>query len=58
MIDELSVQTDEEIIVTAVITAKERKNGSETNSQYKVTYKVGYENDDMKILSGRGEVLE
>jgi hypothetical protein len=57
VIDDLIVQTNEDIIVTAIITAKERNDGSDTVNKYKVTYTVGYENDEMKILSGTGEVL-
>ncbi|MFC0561031.1 S1C family serine protease [Halalkalibacter alkalisediminis] len=58
LIDELTIIIEDDVIVTATITAKERSNGSYTNSKYKVTYTVGYENDQMKILSGTGEVLD
>ncbi|WP_227938580.1 S1C family serine protease [Alkalihalobacillus deserti] len=58
VIDDLIVKTEEDTIVTAIITAEERKNGSHTYSKYKVTYAVGYENDQMKILSGKGEVID
>jgi hypothetical protein len=57
VIDDLIVQTNEDVIVTAIITAEERNDGSNTVNKYKVTYTVGYENDEMKILSGSGEIL-
>ena len=44
--------------VVAVITAQERKSEGTVYSQYKVTYKIGYENDQLKIISGSGEKLE
>ena len=44
--------------VVAVITAQERKAEGTVYSQYKVTYKIGYENDQLKIISGSGEKLE
>ncbi|MBB6445145.1 S1C family serine protease [Bacillus benzoevorans] len=44
--------------VTAVITAQERKDSGTVYSQYKVNYKIGYENDQLVIISGAGEKLE
>jgi S1-C subfamily serine protease len=44
--------------VTAVITAQERKDGATVYSKYKATYKIGYENDQLKMISGTGEKLE
>ena len=44
--------------VVAVITAQERKAEGTVYSQYKVTYKIGYENDQLKIISGSGEKLQ
>ncbi|WP_332628439.1 S1C family serine protease [Halalkalibacter flavus] len=57
LIDDLLVKDDGDITVTAIITAQERNNNSYVYSKYKVTYIVGYENDQMKILSGKGEVI-
>ncbi|MCL7749221.1 S1C family serine protease [Halalkalibacter alkaliphilus] len=51
-IDELSVTTNGDITVTAIISAEEWRNGSYSYQQYKTTYTVGYENDQMKIISG------
>lgn len=47
--------SENSVNVTAVITAQEREDGEIVYSQYKVKYKVGYENDQLKILSGTGE---
>lgn len=44
--------------VVAIITAEERVNGSTTYSKYKVTYKLGYENDQLKMISGKGDKIE
>lgn len=41
--------------VTAVITAQERLDGSTVYSQYKVNYKIGYENDQLVMISGTGK---
>ncbi|ARK32296.1 S1C family serine protease [Halalkalibacter krulwichiae] len=57
-IEELTVNSSEEITVVAIITAQERTDDGDTFSQYRVTYTIGYENDQMKILSGWGEELE
>ncbi|MCT2537910.1 S1C family serine protease [Aquibacillus koreensis] len=45
------------IQVDASISAEERVDGEIVVSNYKVTYLVGYENDQMKLLSGEGEEL-
>jgi hypothetical protein len=58
VINDLVVKTDDDITVTAIITAEERKDGSSVYNQYKVSYTVGYENDQMKIISGKGEQIE
>ncbi|WP_070121292.1 S1C family serine protease [Bacillus marinisedimentorum] len=42
----------------AVISALERTDGKEQYRKYRVTYEVGYENDQAKILSGDGEKIE
>lgn len=47
----------DKIQVTAIITAEETNSGHITISKYKVNYTLGYENDQLKILSGKGEKL-
>ncbi|GMK39525.1 peptidase S1 [Paenibacillus sp. CCS19] len=56
-IDDLSVevQEDERAVVTANITAQERVDGAFVDTPYKVVYTVGYENDQLKLLSGKGQ---
>jgi serine protease Do len=44
----------EKVSINIIITAEERKNGSTTYSKYKLSYDVGYENDQLKILAGKG----
>lgn len=57
-IDELtSTQSGNNITVTVLITADERVNGEIVQQAYRVDYEVGYENDQLKILSGQGEKL-
>ncbi|MNF89767.1 hypothetical protein D3C84_723050 [compost metagenome] len=43
--------------VTAYITAEERADGEQRIRKYKVVYTVGYENDQLKLLSGKGEEI-
>lgn len=59
-IDDINVQVlqDEQAVVTAYITAQERVDGAFTDTPYKVVYKVGYENDQLKLLSGKGQRIE
>ncbi|RIX60439.1 serine protease [Paenibacillus nanensis] len=58
VIDDMHVTSSgEEASVTAVISVDERKNGENVLSKYQVTYKVGYENDQLKLLSGKGKVI-
>ncbi|WP_168121577.1 trypsin-like peptidase domain-containing protein [Paenibacillus sp. HB172176] len=52
-----SASNDEEATVTAIISVDERKNGQYVLSKYQVIYKVGYENDQLKIMSGKGKVI-
>ncbi|MBE4909650.1 trypsin-like peptidase domain-containing protein [Bacillus luteolus] len=57
-IDELTAtQTGKNMTVTVLITADERVNGEIVQQSYRVDYEVGYENDQLKILSGQGEKL-
>jgi serine protease Do len=46
------------VTVTGIITAVELSNGNESYAKYKVEYKVGYENDQMKILSGTAKEIK
>ena len=48
---------DDEVIVTVIISAEERQDGQYQVNKYKTVYRVGYENDQLKILSGKGEKL-
>jgi Trypsin-like serine proteases, typically periplasmic, contain C-terminal PDZ domain len=51
----VEVQEDERAVVTAFITAQERVDGAFVDTPYKVVYTVGYENDQLKLLSGKGQ---
>ncbi|WP_127533115.1 S1C family serine protease [Paenibacillus kobensis] len=59
-IDHVDVKVTEEdhAEVTAFITAEERADGKQRTSKYKVVYTVGYENDQLKLLSGKGEEIK
>lgn len=58
-IDDLAVTASGEAYsAIAVISAEERKDGSTVYSKYKVTYKIQYENDTLKLISGNGEKIE
>lgn len=47
----------DEATVTAIISVDERKNGQYMLSKYQVTYKIGYENDQLKLLIGKGKAI-
>ncbi|MFS0870986.1 S1C family serine protease [Paenibacillus xylanilyticus] len=51
-------QGNDELEVTATITADERKDGEYVTTKYKVTYQVGYENGQLKILHGQGKKIK
>ncbi|MDP4549269.1 trypsin-like peptidase domain-containing protein [Alkalihalobacillus macyae] len=52
-------QTNDEVKVTATIKAEERTEDQKTTTAlYNVTYQVGYENDHLKILSGKAQKLK
>ena len=51
-----SVQGDTATVM-AVISADERKNSQYVLSKYQVVYTVGYEKDQLKIISGKGKVI-
>ncbi len=44
--------------VITIISAEESVNGEEQYSKYRLTYKLGSENDQLKILSGEGKKIE
>ncbi len=56
--DMTSSATENTGTVVAIITAQERVDGGTVYSQYKVSYKIGSENDQLKIISGSGEKLQ
>lgn len=59
VIDDMIVKTigSDEATVTAIISVDERVDGKYVLSKYQVTYRVGYENDILKLLSGKGKVI-
>ncbi|KKK37757.1 peptidase S1 [Mesobacillus campisalis] len=58
-IDEMTtVKNGSGSTVTAVISAEERGESKTDEKKYKVTYELGYENDQLKILSGEGEEIK
>jgi len=60
VIDELHTRDkgDDTAVVTAIISVDERFEGEYVLSKYQVTYEVGYENDQPKLLMGRGKKIE
>lgn len=57
-IDDLVVSTvDGKVKVVAIISAEERASGETVYKKYKVSYSIGYENDQMKLISGVGEAI-
>lgn len=48
---------EDELEVSGIIAAEERKDGEYITSRYNVTYQVGYENGQMKILHGQGKKI-
>ena len=52
-------QANDEVKVTATIKANERTEDKKTTTSiYNITYQVGYENDQLKILKGNAEKLK
>ncbi|WP_153976989.1 S1C family serine protease [Paenibacillus xylanilyticus] len=49
---------NDEMEVTATITADERRDSEYVTSKYKVTYQLGYENGQLKILHGQGKKIK
>lgn len=60
LVDDMTVSEtgDKKASVVAIITAEERKDGVTNYSQYKVTYELNYENDQLKIISGEGGKID
>ncbi|MGQ8874212.1 S1C family serine protease [Paenibacillus sp. TSA_86.1] len=48
----------DEMEVSGVIAAEERKDGEYVTNRYNVTYQVGYENGQLKILHGQGKKIK
>ena len=46
----------DKVTVVAVISAEE-SDSTNGYSKYKVTYQVGYENDQLKLISGKGKEI-
>ncbi|MDQ6423136.1 trypsin-like peptidase domain-containing protein [Paenibacillus sp. LHD-117] len=59
VIDDMHISSpnDDEATVTAILSVDERKNGEYVLSKYQVTYRVGYENDQLKLLTGKGKTI-
>jgi serine protease Do len=58
-VDDIQTTTNrEEVTLLAVISAYEKVESGERYRKYKLMYQVGYENGQVKILSGKGEVIE
>ncbi|WP_138755820.1 S1C family serine protease [Paenibacillus sinopodophylli] len=60
VIDDMHVKESREdkATVIAVISVDERVNGKYVLSKYQVTYEVGYENDQLKLVSGKGKAIK
>jgi serine protease Do len=60
VIDDIHVSypnDEDEATVTAILSVDERKNGENVLAKYQVNYRVGYENDQLKLLSGKGKAI-
>ncbi|MED4228077.1 S1C family serine protease [Neobacillus cucumis] len=53
-----SSKAGDDFTVTGIITAVELKDGNEKYAKYKVQYKVGLENDQLKIISGTAKEIQ
>lgn len=57
--DVKTTQSGKNITAIGIISAEERtEDGGERYRKYKVTYTIGYENSEVKLLSGKGEIVE
>ncbi|QNK56684.1 trypsin-like peptidase domain-containing protein [Paenibacillus sp. PAMC21692] len=59
VIDDMHVSSpeDNEATVTAILSVDERKDGKYALSKYQVSYRIGYENDQLKLISGKGKAI-
>jgi serine protease Do len=51
-------EDDDGALVSALITAEERRNGETVYQQYRLSYTLGYENGELKILHGKGKKVD
>ncbi|MDE5412088.1 S1C family serine protease [Alkalihalobacterium chitinilyticum] len=59
IIDDIYTRTEgETVTVFTIIHAEERQDKEVITEKYQVEYKVGYENDQLKLISGTGEIIE
>lgn len=57
-VDDLqSVTTGDKVTVICIISAEEQKDEGTVYSKYKLEYTIGYENDQMRILSGTAKKI-
>ena len=58
-IDDLQASTaGDKVSVACIISAEEQKDEGTVYSKYKLEYTIGYENDQMRILSGTAKKIE
>lgn len=58
-VDDLqAVKAGDTVSVECIISAEEQKNEGTVYSKYKLKYSIGYENDQMRILSGTAKKIE
>ncbi|WP_308211955.1 S1C family serine protease [Neobacillus cucumis] len=55
--DVQTTKDGDSISVTGIITAVDLVDGNENYAKFKVEYKVGYENDQLKIISGTAKAI-
>jgi len=55
--DVQSTENGNNFTVTGIITAVDLQDGNENYAKYKVQYNVGYENDQLKIISGTAKEI-
>lgn len=53
-----TMDEDGKSLISAVITAEERSEGDTVYQKYKLSYTVGYENNELKILHGNGKKID
>ena len=58
-LDQLAItESGEQVTVFGIITADENKEGAPRLAKYQIEYQVGFENGNLKILSGKGDWIE